>query len=241
MNHLKYMAIVLTGFIGCADQSQKEEPKKKNQKAASGAEDADGSPTSSPVPSSSPSAAKMTCDEQWKAHVTFFKSGLVLTYKSNINALSQDVPVTHTEQILESSDAQVVRKLTLSSTNPLATQVLGQVKIPPQLTVKKAAFIDVCKKSENKAQPPIPISTGTVTLKSVTEENLAMASGNVPSQHFKVSVGVTLSSKASNAEGDIWGSQKVPGLGLKHNLVLSGIPVVGSATLTSELQTPAAQ
>jgi hypothetical protein len=233
------MYLALPIVTHCAEQSKTADEKKPVEKTETQTGDNNAEP-STPVTTATP--ATNACDDQWKAHVSFFKPGLVLTYKSKISALAQEFPVVHTEKVIESNDLQVTRSLSISTTNSLGAQILSQIKKPPQMILKKEKFLQLCDKASKSVQPQVGIGSDKVqVVESKVDAYTPPTGGSIPAQYYKLQTTVAVQATQVPATAEIWGSQKVPGLGLKQILVVSGIPIAGTATLTDELVSPSPQ
>jgi hypothetical protein len=182
--------------------------------------------------------ADPVCEAQWVEHLKYFTKDRKLSYKSSLSTLGQTFPITHEELILESSDAQVSRRVSISSTNSTASQLIGSIKIPDPIVVTKSAFISSCSSSKGVSQPTVAIGVNSLTLKETRAENVQINGASFAATYFLFEGTVEASGSAVAVSAKVWGSAKRPGLILKQNIDLNNMPIVTKAIITDEYTAP---
>lgn len=200
-------------------------------------------PSATPEGSASPSSSPATsaeCETQWQQHYTYFKAGGKLTYNATLAytllGVSKTVPVIHTEEILASSDAEVDRKITITSTDPTVTTLLSLIKLAPSFPTRKATFLATCVKSANVATNMIAISGANIQVLENRDDAITVGGQQKTLHYMKLKGDITNALfKGMTADVQVWLSKETAGLVLKQISLLSNLPLVGTATLTDEL------
>ncbi len=245
-NRMMFASLAIFGLIiSCQGP---EAPKRKSGEDAAvlrGRDPTEPTPTPALNPSASPTAG--SCEEQWTQHIAHFKVGSKLIYNaymtsssiaqtqtngSTNNILAQRYTLIHTEEVTASTDAEVTRKITISSTNSFVTALLAVMQLPQTITVKKESFISLCQKASNQSASTVTITDANIQVLESRDETFDLNGKQTPSRFTKLkgTVGTTIT-----ADIQAWMSKDISGLVLKQITNLSGLPLGGTAVITDEL------
>ena len=244
-NRMMFASFAIFGLIISCQGS--EAPKRKSGEAA--AVVTSGDPTApSPTPALNPSASPTagSCEEQWTQHIAHFKVGSKLIYNTYMTSsstaqtqtngsssnISQRYALTHTEEVTASSDAEVIRKITITSTNSFVTALLAVMQLPQTIAVKKDSYISLCQKASNQSASTVTITGTNLQVLESRDETLDLNGKQTPSLFTKLrgTVGATVT-----ADIQAWMSKDISGLVLKQVTNLSGLPLGSTAVITDEL------
>lgn len=242
--HILAVMVSMSVIVSC----QGSDPTKRSNDGSAGAGGANAAaagPSVSPEANPSPSAAPQSsasCDVQWQQYVSHFKVGAKLTYSSSVTytpvgtAVAKKVPAVHTEEVSISSDEQVVRLVTLTSTDPEVSTLLNVFKLVPKISLKKDAFLKLCDKASNIATNTVSFSGGNVQVLENRDEAITSQGQQVTAHYLKLKgdiSNVPLLGVTSDIE--VWMSKDIPGLVLRQTSVLANAPVIGTVTFNDEL------
>lgn len=236
--------LLINGLTACQG-SEATKRASGDGSAAGGANAAGAAPTATAeaTPSQSPGPdTSASCDAQWQKHVGHFKVGSKLTYTASVTykpllaANPKTVPLVHTEEVTASSDEQIVRLITLSSTDAEVSTLLNLFKLSPNATLKKSDFLKMCAKSSDVAANTVTFSGGNVQVVENRDDTITSL-GQQVSAHFLKLKGSLANVAIAGVTSDIqvWLSKDIPGLVLKQTSVLSNVPLTGTVTFNDEL------
>jgi hypothetical protein len=226
---------VLTGAVlavlgSCAKSS--DAPQKKPKKDAAEDVETGKTETTDRLPGE-PSVAR-SCDDQWLAFTSYFTAGKVVNYDSSASAFGQNIPIIHQETVLTVTPDKVGKKVTLSSTNTVVSQLISQFKIPDPVNITKDSYISNCKSNKDSALPSLIIGAGTAKVTETKVESTSIKGKSVEAQYSRITA-VIPGGTPINADIKVWTSLKTPGLVLKQVSNLTGVSTVGAATISEEI------
>lgn len=229
------LALIMTAYVVVSCQGS-EAPTRTDNNNSQNAGGMVPSPSTSPTPSPSPTVLASSCDEQWQQHVAKFKVGSKLDYGAYITSssplMTQRVVILHSEEVIASSDAEVNRKVTISSSDVFVKSLLTLLQLPQNILLKKENFIALCQKSSDNAANTVTFSGANLKVIETRDDTVLVNGQQTAARFVKLngSIGTTVT-----ADIQVWMSKDTSGLVLKQISLLSGVPLVSTATITDEL------
>lgn len=237
--------LTISGLVACQGSEATKRNNGDGSSAAGGANAAGAAPTATPEASPSPSTGPDTsasCEAQWQKHVAHFKVGGKLTYNATmtytpiLTKVAKTVPVSHSEEVTASSDGQVERVITLTSTDAEVSTLLNLFKLVPKVIVKKAEFLKMCVQAGDVAANTVAFSGGNAQVVENRDDTVTSLGQQVSARYLKLKGNITNVTIAGvTADIQVWLSKDVPGLVLKQTSVLSNVPLTGTVTFNDDL------
>ncbi len=250
----KFAVVLLMALQGCAGETSETNRKSGKNQASGNGEEAPqqtATPTPSVTPTPTPVATldQATCEQRWTQYVAFLKPNTKLEYSGTVLIGIRSFPIKHTETIVSSTDASVVRKVEFTSINTTARVLLSSYKIPSEVTVKKEKYVKACMTPASTERPVSPLLQDKIQIVESKIDTVTLQSVQQETQFLKLEGNYTASNQLQfKTTASIWLSTKAPGVILKQVAELqnvsnnqTGLPTLAPITITDELVSPIVQ